>query len=308
MTLPASTRRPASSSAALGALAAGARRKARDGDARRSTARDLRPPAKTSPAGRTERTASRRHYVRPALRGRAQPQRPLPLRASRRRLVREREAIRFVSLGAPSEPELENILRTVVDRLLKRLRPRAEQTALEPPDPLGHAQAEALLFPGAKGAPIPPKRLTKYLESFSIHAGVHLHANDREGLERLLRYGTRPPLSLERLTALPDGRPGLSTQATATQWPSDPGSSRDRPAPPPGHPGPAAEAPPGPLPWRVRAQRCLETRSRAAATGPCSRQSRPATSKCSSAARRRPPEAPMGRATPPGLSHRRAGL
>ena len=35
-------------------------------------------------------------------------------------------------------------------------------------------------------------------KGFSLHAGVHLHENDREGLERLLRYGARPPFSLER--------------------------------------------------------------------------------------------------------------
>jgi hypothetical protein len=35
---------------------------------------------------------------------------------------------------------------------------------------------------------------------------VHLHANDREALKRLCAYGARPPLSLERLAALPDGR------------------------------------------------------------------------------------------------------
>jgi len=121
--------------------------------------------------------------------------------------VREGGAIRFVPLGAPSEQELEKILRKVVARLSKRLRPRAEQAELEPRDSLGLAQAEALPFPGAnQGAPAPPKRHTKYLEGFSLHAGVHLHANDREGLERLLRYGARPPLSLERLTELADGR------------------------------------------------------------------------------------------------------
>ena len=120
--------------------------------------------------------------------------------------VREDGAIRFVPLGAPSELELEKILRKVVARLLKHLRPRAEEAELEPPDTLGHAQAEALLFPGAhQGAPVAPKRHTKYLEGFSLHAGVHLHANDREGLERLLRYGARPPLSLERLTEHADG-------------------------------------------------------------------------------------------------------
>ena len=34
---------------------------------------------------------------------------------------------------------------------------------------------------------------------FNVHAGVLVRAGDREGLERLCRYGARPPFSLERL-------------------------------------------------------------------------------------------------------------
>jgi Putative transposase len=45
-----------------------------------------------------------------------------------------------------------------------------------------------------------------HLEGFSLHAGVHLHANDREGLARLCGYGARPALSEDQLSELPDGR------------------------------------------------------------------------------------------------------
>ena len=41
---------------------------------------------------------------------------------------------------------------------------------------------------------------------FNVHAGVTIRAGDREGLERLCRYGARPPFSLERISLLPDGR------------------------------------------------------------------------------------------------------
>jgi hypothetical protein len=41
---------------------------------------------------------------------------------------------------------------------------------------------------------------------FDVHAGVVVSASDRVGRERLLRYCARPPLSLERLSVLPDGR------------------------------------------------------------------------------------------------------
>jgi len=40
----------------------------------------------------------------------------------------------------------------------------------------------------------------------SLHADSWLHENDITGLERLCNYGARGPLSLERLSALPDGR------------------------------------------------------------------------------------------------------
>ena len=41
---------------------------------------------------------------------------------------------------------------------------------------------------------------------FNVHAGVTVRSGDREGLERLCRYGARPPFSLERLSILADGR------------------------------------------------------------------------------------------------------
>ena len=44
------------------------------------------------------------------------------------------------------------------------------------------------------------------VEGFSVHAGVCVPARDRIRLERLLRYASRPPLSTERLSLLPDGR------------------------------------------------------------------------------------------------------
>ena len=44
------------------------------------------------------------------------------------------------------------------------------------------------------------------VNGFNIHAGVMVRAGDREGLERLCRYGARPPFRLERMSLLPDGR------------------------------------------------------------------------------------------------------
>ncbi|XYI02181.1 transposase [Sorangium sp. So ce1128] len=44
------------------------------------------------------------------------------------------------------------------------------------------------------------------VSGFNVHAGVTVRAGDREGLEKLCRYGARPPFRLERLALLPDGR------------------------------------------------------------------------------------------------------
>jgi hypothetical protein len=47
---------------------------------------------------------------------------------------------------------------------------------------------------------------TMEVDGFNVHAGVTVGAGDRVGLERLCRYGARPPFSLERLSLLADGR------------------------------------------------------------------------------------------------------
>jgi hypothetical protein len=55
-------------------------------------------------------------------------------------------------------------------------------------------------------APFPHVRHSAFLEGFSIHAGVRIHENDREGRERLARYVLRPPLALQRLSQGEGGR------------------------------------------------------------------------------------------------------
>ena len=41
---------------------------------------------------------------------------------------------------------------------------------------------------------------------FSLHANLAVHKHDRKKLERLLRYGLRPPFAQKRLSLLPDGK------------------------------------------------------------------------------------------------------
>ncbi len=45
-----------------------------------------------------------------------------------------------------------------------------------------------------------------FLDGFSLHAGVRIHGNDREGRESLCRYALRPPLALQRLTQGEEGQ------------------------------------------------------------------------------------------------------
>ena len=55
-------------------------------------------------------------------------------------------------------------------------------------------------------APPRSQRRGGHSRGFDVHAGVVVSATDRDGRERLLRYCARPPLSLERLSVLDDGR------------------------------------------------------------------------------------------------------
>ncbi len=123
--------------------------------------------------------------------------------------VREEGSVRFVELLPPSDDEVVAVLRRVVARLERLLRPRlaSQENDARPLDALGAAQAEALHSLGTAPPDIGRvKKRAAYLQGFSLHAAVHLHENDREGLAHLCGYGARPPFSQERLSHLPDGR------------------------------------------------------------------------------------------------------
>jgi len=51
-----------------------------------------------------------------------------------------------------------------------------------------------------------PKRLCDSADGFSLHAATAVRADDRKGVEALLRYGLRAPFSNERLSLDADGR------------------------------------------------------------------------------------------------------
>ena len=61
---------------------------------------------------------------------------------------------------------------------------------------------------GAWCAPAPHHRARRLavLQGFSLHADTAVHGHDRQGLERLARYGARGPVAESRLRRLDDGR------------------------------------------------------------------------------------------------------
>jgi len=107
-----------------------------------------------------------------------------------------REKGRVVELAPPSDDDVMTVLRRAVARLERLLRPRlvAAQADGRPMDALGAPhRPEAMHVMGNS----PPdtgraKKRAAYLQGFSLHAAVHLHANDREGLAHLCGYGARP--------------------------------------------------------------------------------------------------------------------
>jgi hypothetical protein len=136
-------------------------------------------------------------------------------------------AVTFHEGPAPSRDEIADVAGRVAKRMTKWLRRRKllderpeEERSNEAPDvsPL-EACVQLSLFGGTflrmgnaandvdddhrRGAKSP---WSAEVEGFNLHAATTVQAGDREGLERLCRYGARPPFSLERLSILPDGR------------------------------------------------------------------------------------------------------
>jgi hypothetical protein len=122
-------------------------------------------------------------------------------------------AVRFMALAPPSKEVLEKVLRRIEARLTKLLRPlrKASEDDARPMDAHGYAQAESITGLGLRRGRAPvAKKHAALVNGFSLHDGVHLHANDREGLAHLCGYGARPALSQERLSLQEDGNLVLS--------------------------------------------------------------------------------------------------
>ncbi|HEY4055208.1 MAG TPA: transposase [Kofleriaceae bacterium] len=114
----------------------------------------------------------------------------------------------FVALDPPSRADIEALLARVV----RRVRRCVERHIEGRDDDVGTDALAALAASSVAGRGRTSEtergrgRFEAFLDGFSLHAGVHLHENDRAGIERVCRHGARGPLTLGRLTRDDDGR------------------------------------------------------------------------------------------------------
>jgi len=119
--------------------------------------------------------------------------------------VRDETGVLFVPARPPTDEEVHKVLLRIARKLRGLLLPKQPEDPIDALD-AGYAESVQSMQMTGLADPPRPRRCSAFIEGFSLHAGVHLHANDREGLEHLLAYGARGPISLERLSTLLDGR------------------------------------------------------------------------------------------------------
>jgi len=120
-------------------------------------------------------------------------------------------------LPPPSTDEVMQVVQRVV-RQVRGAFAKVEGCEWQDDDELSRLQAEAVqgrLALDVDEAARTGRRRVAVACGFSLHANTWVHANDREGLERLGRYGARGPLAEERLTRLEDGRYRYATRKGA---------------------------------------------------------------------------------------------
>ncbi len=110
----------------------------------------------------------------------------------------------LVEVPGPSDDDVMAILQRVL-RMAKKVWPEEDFWAEDEYEALQQQAAQPELPLGDARAPRPRKPLVAVVDNFSLHAGTLVHGNDREGLQRLARYGARGPIAESRLERLDDG-------------------------------------------------------------------------------------------------------
>ena len=125
---------------------------------------------------------------------------------------REDGSLRFVRLPPPTDEDVVELctrIRTRVRRLFEHL----DEPVIDDDDAtIAAVQTEAVTSPATR--PLwfehTPSQthapLSARVDGFSLHAGLFVDASKRADLERLLRYGSRPPFAQRRLSVLPSGQ------------------------------------------------------------------------------------------------------
>lgn len=134
----------------------------------------------------------------------------------------------FVPLPPPDDEDVRALAQRLAKRLGAIARRRFADSERQERDPdraaLRVCAAEALRLPLRRDGLDDPdaKPLCARVDGFSLHAARTVAPHDRDALERLCRYGLRPPLSLDRLSLDTDGRVRLRL---LRPWPTPDGRS-----------------------------------------------------------------------------------
>ena len=117
----------------------------------------------------------------------------------------------FVPLPSPTDEDVRILARRLAKRLgaiARRRLAEAGQREWDPDRAALHVSAgEALRLPLLRdGHDDGDKPLCARVDGFSLHAARTVAPADRDGLERLCRYGLRAPFSQDRLSLDPDGQ------------------------------------------------------------------------------------------------------
>ena len=114
----------------------------------------------------------------------------------------------LVEIPPPTDLEVGAILKSAVTKIRRVL------ARLEAPDLDETQQSLSALYRDAiKPEPAAPSETPSIMGhrtatycGWSLHANTAVHQNDRDQLERLCRYGLRPPFAMERMSESEDGR------------------------------------------------------------------------------------------------------
>ena len=122
-------------------------------------------------------------------------------------------SVAFHASPPPSDHDIARLLAQIARAIHRRLERRLDDLGNDTPvDLLASEQAEAVArMPSFGDTPRPTTgRRSAFLAGYSLHADRLVDADDRDGLERLCRYGARSPVANSRLARDSRGRVVMS--------------------------------------------------------------------------------------------------